>query len=583
MPVAAEQKHRKRLLALAIFFGVMLAAIIIRLSYVQLWQHNKYVAQAARQQYRQFEIPAARGQIYLEESDGLYPIALNQQQFVVAGDPKFIKDQSAAAEQLSKVLQEPVDKLQQKLKAGASGRYVEFKKGVNYDTAQSIKDLKLAGLFVVPRAGRYYPESNLFSHVLGYVNSDGEGQYGIEQYHEAQLHGKDGLLKAVTDSLGVPITSTENIAQSSQDGQSYVLTLDRKIQSLAHDALSAAVQNNKAESGSIIVMDPKTGAIKALVNYPDFDPNNYGQVAGDQYRNFTNSAVSSLFEPGSGFKVITMAAGIDAGKVKPDTKYDDKGELEISGYTVKNAENHKFGIQTMTDVIQKSLNTGVIFVLQNLGSDPKKITLQSKEVLYNYFQKFGFGQKTGVAQAGEANAPIKQPKVADIDYANMSFGQGISVTSMQMISAVATIANGGTRYEPQLISKTISPDGKIVEVKPKVAADDVINSQAAATVADMMISVVEKGSGYQTKTKGYRIAGKTGTAQVPRADGKGYEEKKNIGSFVGFAPVEDPKFIILVRIDYPRVEGFAESTAVPAFATVARELFAYYKIPPKTD
>ena len=581
MPTSADQKYRKRLLGLAIFFGVIGGLIFVRLIYIQIWLHNSYVAQAAKQQYRQFVIPASRGQIYLNDGTELYPVALNQQQFVVAADPSYIKDRAETARQLSGLLQESSDKIEQKIASANGGRYVELKKGLAYDAAQKVKDEKLTGVFVVPRAGRYYPEANLFSHVLGYVNNDGVGQYGFEQYAEDQLHGKDGLFKAVTDSLGVPITSKENIAQNSQDGQSYVLTLDRKIQSLARDALAKAVIDNKAESGSVIVMDPHTGAIRALVNYPDYDPNNYSQVPTDKYNEFTNSAVSSLFEPGSGFKVITMAQAINEGKVKPDTKYDDTGEVKISGYTVKNAENHKFGIQTMTDVIQKSLNTGAIFALQSLGTDSTKITTKAKEVFYGYVQKFGFGQKTGIEQAGEANATIKQPKVADIDYANMSFGQGISVTSMQMITAVAAIANGGTRYQPRLVDKIIRQDGSIQDVKPKVAADDVIHSQAAATVANMMISVVEHGSGYMTKTKGYQIAGKTGTAQVPRADGKGYEEKKNIGSFVGFAPVDDPKFIILVRVDYPKVDGFAESTAVPAFATIARELFAYYKIPPK--
>jgi cell division protein FtsI/penicillin-binding protein 2 len=245
--------------------------------------------------------------------------------------------------------------------------------------------------------------------------------------------------------------------------------------------------------------------------------------------------------------------------------------------------NHKFGMSTMTDVIQKSLNTGVVFVLQQLGSDPKKITLKGKEVLHDYIKRFGFGEKTGVELAGEAGGYVKDPKAYDVDYANMTFGQGISTTSLQMVNSVAAVANGGTLYKPYIVEKTIATDGSEQLNKPKVIQDKVISSQAAATLANMMAQVVQHGSGWPTRMKGYNIAGKTGTAQVPRADGKGYDEHKNIGSFVGFAPVEDPKFVMMVRIDYPKVEGFAEKTAVPTFAEVAKQLFMHYQVLPKEN
>lgn len=275
-----------------------------------------------------------------------------------------------------------------------------------------------------------------------------------------------------------------------------------------------------------------------------------------------------------------MAAGLDAGKVKPDTKYDDTGEVKVGDKTIRNADNHKFGVSTMTDVIQKSLNTGVVFVLRQLGTDPNKITIESKEVLYDYIKRFGFGEKTGIELAGEAKGFVKDTKGYDVDYANMTFGQGISSTSLQLVNSVAAIANGGTLYKPYVVAKEISPSGETKETKPVVIRDNVISSQAAAQLSVMMEQVVQHGSGWPTRMKGYRIAGKTGTAQVPRADGQGYDEKKNIGSFVGFAPVEDPKFVMLVRVDYPKVEGFAEKTAVPTFAEVAKQLFIYYQVPP---
>ncbi len=274
-----------------------------------------------------------------------------------------------------------------------------------------------------------------------------------------------------------------------------------------------------------------------------------------------------------------MAAGLNTGKVTPETKYDDTGEVTVSGKTIRNADNHKFGIQNMTDVIQKSLNTGMVFVLEQLGTNPKLITLAGKQVLREYIEKFGFGKVTGIEQAGEISSKIKPANTYDIDYANMSFGQGISVNSIQLLAAVGAIANKGTLVKPTILAGEVNSNQEIIPNKP-VEVRSVVSPTAAAQTTQMMTQVVEKGSGYLTRMKGYKIAGKTGTAQVPRPDGKGYEDNKNIGSFVGFAPADDPKFVMLVRIDYPKVDGFAEKTAVPAFATVAKELFRYYQVPP---
>jgi cell division protein FtsI/penicillin-binding protein 2 len=234
----------------------------------------------------------------------------------------------------------------------------------------------------------------------------------------------------------------------------------------------------------------------------------------------------------------------------------------------------------MTDVIQKSLNTGVVFVLRQLGTDPDNITSKAKEVFYDYIKKFGFGERTGIELAGEVKGFVKKPDSYNVDYANMSFGQGISVTNLQLVNAVSAIANGGTLYKPYIVDKETKANGEIVLSKPSVVRNDVMSRQSAAELAEMMKQVVQRGSGWPARTPGYSIAGKTGTAQVPKSDGSGYEESKNIGSFVGFAPVEDPKFVILVRVNYPRVDGFAEKTTVPAFAEVARQLFMYYQIAP---
>ncbi len=584
MPEPEEGKKGAllRTLVLAILLGVFGVIILGKLFYVQAFQHNDYLEKATAQQSRKFTIPAARGQIFVQDGQNkeLYPIALNQQYFVLAADPKYIQDASQTIDKLKQIIPD-IDSGELNAKLSDSDlRYVVLEKHIDQESADRIQHLGLPGIILAAQNGRYYPEGELFAHITGYVNTDGVGQYGLEQYANEQLGGQEGLRKAVTDSLGVPITSSENTLVEPKDGTSYVLTIDRTVQAMAAKTLADAIQANHAESGSVIIMDPKTGAIRALVNYPTYDPNSYQNVPTSEYNRFVNSAISNSFEPGSGFKVITMSAGLDTNKVKADTQYNDTGEVVVADRTIKNAENHKFGIQTMTDVIQKSLNTGVVFVLKQLGGDPQKITNKGKEVLYDYINRFGFGKPTGVELAGEAKGYVKDPKASDVDYANMTFGQGISTTSLQMVAAVAAIANGGTLYKPYIVDKTISPDGAEHANHPQVAQDDVMSSQSAATLAQMMQQVVQHGSGWPTRMKGYNIAGKTGTAQVPRADGRGYEDNKNIGSFVGFAPVEDPKFIMMVRVDYPQVDGFAEQTAVPAFATIAKQLFMYYQIPP---
>lgn len=564
-----------------ILMGVFVLVIFVRLIYIQVVRNKYYTEKATSQQSRKFIIAARRGEIYAQDGNNeLYPIALNQESYLLAADPKFIKDPESALKKLEGFLggvdtAQLKDRLEDK-----DSRYVVINKKVSASDANKIKDMKIAGIILSPKEDRNYPEPEMFAQLTGYLNDEGKGQYGIEQGKNSELAGTDGVSRAVTDSLGVPITSNENTLVKPKNGSDVVLTIDRNVQAMAYSAIENAVKTNKAVSGSVVIMDPKTGAIKAMVNYPSYDPNNYSAVSADEYYKFANSSVSSTFEPGSGFKVITMAAGLNEGKVTPETKYDDTGEVQVDDRTIKNADNHKFGISSMTDVIQKSLNTGVIYVLKQLGGDSNKITSQGKQVLYDYITKFGFGEKTGIDLPSEPKGYVKDAKSYNVDYANMTFGQGITVTNVQLVNAVAAIANGGTLYRPYVVDSIIAENGKASQNKPSIIKSNVISAQSSAKLAEMMEQVVQHGSGWPTRMKGYRIAGKTGTAQVPKSDGTGYEEDKNIGSFVGFAPVEDPKFVMLVRVNYPKVDGFAEKTAVPTFAEITKQLFMYYQIAP---
>jgi len=571
----------KRIGLIVAFMALLVVIIFVRLVYIQVIKNKYYSDKATAQQSRKFVISARRGQVFVHDGSGsLYPIALNEESYLLAVDPKYVKNSDETIEKLKEYLGNiDIDMLKGKL-ADKNLRYVVINKKVSGEGARKIKDMKLPGIILTSRDDRNYPEGEMFAQISGYLNDEGQGQYGVEQSKNTELAGTDGVSRAITDSLGVPITSNENTIVKPKNGSDIVLTIDRNVQSIAYSAIESAVKTNKAVSGSVVIMDPKTGAIKAMVNYPSYDPNNYSAVPSDEYYKFANSSVSSTFEPGSGFKVITMAAGLNEGKVAPDTKYDDTGEVQVDDRTIKNADNHKFGISTMTDVIQKSLNTGVVYVLKQLGGDPNKITSEGKKKLYEYITKFGFGEKTGIDLPSEPKGYVKDAKSYSVDYANMTFGQGITVTNVQLVNAVAAIANGGTLYKPYVVDRTISENGNVSQAKPSIINSNVISSQTSAKLAEMMEQVVQHGSGWPTRMKGYRIAGKTGTAQVPKEDGSGYEEDKNIGSFVGFAPVDDPKFVMLVRVNYPKVDGFAEKTAVPTFAEIAKQLFMYYQIGP---
>lgn len=577
---ATDQEGKQRLRWLYIVLIALGLITLARLVYVQLVQHGHFVALAASEHQRKYEVPADRGQIYLLDGDTKVPLALNETLKLVYADPSIVKDKQDTANKLAAVTGEPASKYLDALNKGKE--YAVLKGRVNEAEAKKIKALNLRGVGMVNEDYRTYPEGQLGSQVLGFVNNDGDGQYGVEGYLNKKLKGEPGVLNAKTDTNGIPIATAENLSKAPVAGESVVLTIDRNIQAQAEQFLKEGVTAVHAESGSVIVMDPNTGAIKAMANYPSFDPNSYTSVK--DYTTFSNGVVSDAFEPGSGFKVITMAAGLDSGKVTPTTTYTDNGCEQLDNYKICNAENHKEGPNTtMTTVLKDSLNTGVMYVLRQLGTDPNSITPAAKQAFNNYVtQHFGFGHTTGIEQAGESAGDINPPTSNNVNYANMTFGQGLSVTMLQMATAVSAIANGGKLYKPYLIDRTVSPDGTEHDTKPQVTNSHVISQQAAKDLTAMMVTTVEQGSGHRAKTAGYAIAGKTGTAQIPNPNGKGYLEDQNIGTFVGFAPAQDPKFVVMVRVNKPKFQGFAETTTVPIFGNLTRWLLQYEAVPPSS-
>lgn len=564
----------KRINVLLAGVAILSGLIIIKLVSLQIFKYGQFAALAQSQQSRKWQIAPKRGTIYAYNKNELVPLAMNQKLFLCYADPKFIENKIETAEKLSGLLGVSANELKKKFEA--TGDYVILKQKLPEELADKIKEANLKGIGLQDQPNRVYPEGELASQLLGFVNAEGKGQYGIEGQFNNYLTGSPGQLKAKTDVNGVPVATADNTLTAPKNGQSYVLTLDRNVQAVAEKYLKEAVESNQAASGTVVIMNSKTGGIIAMASFPTYDPNNFGAVK--DYRQFQNLAISDEYEPGSGFKVITMSAGLDSKKVKPDTLFTDPGVVKVSDREIFNAKQEKHGTQTMSDVIQKSINTGVVFVLMQLGDKTDTITLAGKKLLYNYIKKFGFGVATGIELPGEAPGRIRQASTYDVNYANMTFGQGLTATTLQMVTAFNAVANRGKLIQPYIVDK-VTQDGRDRTTSPRVLRR-VVSSEAAEQIGNMMTLVVEKGSGWPARRKGYRIAGKTGTAQVPRADGQGYEVGKNIGSFVGFAPFENPKFTMGVRIDYPKTAGFAEETAVPVFGKIADFLYAYYAIPP---
>ena len=352
-----------------------------------------------------------------------------------------------------------------------------------------------------------------------------------------------------------------------ENGVNLILTIDKSIQFKAETVLKEAVTKHGADSGSVIVADPKTGAILAMAGYPDFNPNEYNKV--EEPKTYLNEGTVGAYESGSVFKPITMAMAINEGKVGADTIYEDTGSVEIDDYTIRNSDLKAHGRQTMTQVLDESLNTGAIFAKEQIGN----------EKFYEYVQKFGFGKSTGIELLEHKGNLDNLKANIKVNYHTASFGQGISVTPIQLIQAFSALANQGKMMKPYIVKAKVYPDGKTEETQSHIVGE-IVSEKTANIIAAMLVSVVENGHGKRAGVKGYYIAGKTGTAQVPRKDGKGYEEGNNIGTFIGFGPVEDPKFLMLVRVNHPRDVSFAESTAAPAFGQIAQFILNYFNIAP---
>jgi len=531
---------------LIFFFSSLYASLIFNLYSLQIKKGFIFATQAANQNKIAELLNPTRGNIYFIDKDNKeIPAALNKEFPIVYAVPKEIENPEEVALKISSIVGKSVDDLK-KILSKPNDLYELLIYKASEEQLNQLKALGLKGIYVKNQLLRFYPFEKRAAHVLGFVGPSQNdemmtGKYGVEAYFNNLLAGQSGQIKG-------------NLIIKPTNGNDLFLTIDPNIQLQAEEILESLIKEYEAIGGTIIVEEPKTGKILAMANFPNFDPNKYWNY---NLANFLNPAVQAVYEPGSVFKLFTMAAGIDSGKISPQTTYVDTGSVTLNGKTIRNFELKVYGKQTMTNVIEHSINTGAVFAQQRIGND----------LFYDYLKKFGFAEKTGITLPGEIKGNLNNLiKGRDINYATASFGQGVAVTPLQLINAVCAIANGGKLMKPYILA-----DEKPQEIR------QVISESTARAVTEMMVSAVKVN--IVADIPNYSVAGKTGTAFIPNFNTGGYTEDV-INTYVGFAPAFDPKFTILIKIEKPKGAINAGRSVVPAFRKFAEFLLNYYQVPP---
>lgn len=549
--------------------------VVTRLFFLQVLSHDKWVALAEGQHNASLELSADRGEIYMHDGDiDRYPLAVNREYQMVFVVPKDITEKDTAALELSRVLSMDANEIRDKI-GRPNDPFEIIKKRLSEEEVVRIKELKLKGVALLPEKYRYYPAGELASQVIGFASlgeKGGAGGYGIEAAFDAELRGQTGTLSQEKDASGRWIPLSDRAITHAENGDKIILTLDRVIQYETEKILKDSVERYQSDHATAIVMDPETGNILAMASAPQFDPNNYSKE--EDYSIFLNHAISTAYEPGSIMKPITMAIGIEDGKVSPTTEYTDPGAVVEAGYTIRNAEDKVYGRSSMFKVLDESINTGVIYVEKLVGN----------RLFGEYLHRFGFGERTGVKLPAELPGNLKNLKNerSTINFFTASFGQGVTATPLQMTAAYAVLANGGRLLQPNIIDRIIHADGSeerysVTEVRR------VISEETSKQMGEMLRSVVVNGHGKRADVPGYLVGGKTGTAQVAKTGAKGYEEGQSIGSFVGYAPINDPKFVVMVKLDNPKNVEWAESSAAPTFGQIMKFLLEYAKVKPTEE
>jgi len=550
----------ERLLIVATLMFVCIFAVLGRLGYLQLFRHSEYLARAARQQQRIVEITPKRGSIYDRNMD---PLAMSIPVDSVFADPIDVADPQLAAQLLSRVLGIPQDILEAKLSSAETFAWIARK--VPPEKKEAVEALNLKGIYFQKENQRIYPKRDLAAHVLGFVDLDEKGLGGIEYQLDNQIRGKSEKIVVMADARQ---RWFDGVEAQRERGADVVLTLDEQIQYIAERELAAAIARTRSLAGSVAVMNPNNGEILALASWPKFNPNSANEASAEARM---DRAVTALYEPGSTFKLITLAAAFDQGIVRPEEVFDcENGAVYLAGHRIR---DHKpFGLLTVSDILAKSSDVGAIKIALRLGA-PK---------FYDYIRAFGFGQLTGVDLPGESKGLLRRlENWSAISIGSISMGQEVGVTPIQLISAVSAIANGGLLYRPHVVAQmrrdnqVLSTVGPLAPTEPK----RVIRPETAATLRRLMEGVILNGTGPLAHLDGWTAAGKTGSAQkIDPATGR-YSRTQLIASFTGFAPISNPAVTILVSLDSPVGEHEGGQVAAPVFKRIAEQVLPYLDVP----
>ncbi len=608
----------RRLFLLSVSTVGLFGMLVVRLFDLQILRYAYYEAVATSQRKRAYEIMPRRGSIYMQEGAGreLFPVAVNRKAYVAYAVPRDMPDPLQVARELAPALLSHRQRQQQRVReiiaqtgqllATSSpapttveqpshedqlailqdelyGRFnqktdpyepfLRFYEVMDDELKQFLTERNLPGIVLEEQEIRTYPEKTLAAHMLGYVGWQDDrkvGRYGIEGFFEEKLSGDLGFLSAEQDTRGRFIGVGASEFRPAENGADIILTVDRVVQSIIENELAEGVHRYGAQRGSIVVMDPKTGSLLGMATYPTFDPNYYFAITDSHVQ--LNPVVSEIFEPGSILKPIIMTAAIEEQKVKPDTTFIDSGPVRVAKYTIDTYDGKHHGVQTMVQVLEQSNNVGMVWVGQQLGA----------ATMYDYLRRFGLGERTAIELEGETQSALAAPddwNVATV--ATVSFGQGVALTPLQALNAINVLANEGQLMQPYMVSRIQHSDGRQQVTQPTVVRQ-AISRQTATTTSAMLVSVIENGVAQLARVPGYYLAGKTGTAQVPDEQGR-YSKDRKIISFVGYGPVRNPRFSILIKLDDPKGLSFASGTTAPMFRNIAEKLLNYYQVLPDYD
>ena len=572
-----KKMSRTNILGLALLLAF--SAIVVRLFQLQIIDNEKYLALADAEQMKRFEIPAQRGLIYAMDGKTPTKLVMNESIYTVFADPQMIKDDEKS-EIISKIKEVAGGNVRdgfESLLDKKESRYQILATKISRKQAEMIKESDFTGIGFQETSQRVYPEGQLASQVLGFVNSEG-GQYGIEGALNDELSGKDGQLKTVTDVSGVPLTiGSRDIDTPAEDGKNVVLSIDRNIQAQAEKILKNKLESSGAKDGSVIVMDPQTGKVMAMANYPTYNPAEFSTVTNASV--FTNGTTTSAYENGSVIKSLTMAMGIDTGVASPSDTYYNKDFVEIEDRTIKNAVLGHTGMVTFQTAMNYSLNTGMVEIASRLGGG--QINKTARDTMYNYYHdRFGLGEKTGV-EVYEEKGTVISPENAEgnaVRYSNMSFGQGMNTTMIQTASAFSSIINGGTLYKASVINGEITSSGEYKQADAEVRQENVVKSTTSDQIRDVLV-MARNSVGTTNDLAGYRVGGKTGTSQT--IENGVYVDDQTIGSYLGFGGNNTPKFVIMVAVSGAGQNLQGAQDAGPIFTELSNWMLTYLKIQPE--